>query len=63
MATTWEISFKAIKTDNKASAELLLLCSFLHNEDITEEMLRRGKELDNEGKSDSRFANCLVLTL
>lgn len=48
--TTWEISYQAILSKNKQSAELLLLCSFLHNEDIWEEMLRRGKNLEVNGK-------------
>lgn len=48
--TTWEISFKEIEAKNKKSAELLLLCSFLHNEDIWEEMLRRGQELEKDGE-------------
>lgn len=47
--TTWEISFQAIEEKNKKSAELLLLCSFLHNEDIWEEMLRRGQKLTKNG--------------
>lgn len=48
--TTWEISFQEIEAKNKESAELLLLCSFLHNEDIWEEMLRRGQKLGKDGK-------------
>lgn len=48
--TTWEISFREIEAKSKASAELLLLCSFLHNEDIWEEMLRRGQRLGKDGK-------------
>lgn len=47
--TTWEISFQAIGEKNQESAELLLLCSFLHNEDIWEEMLRRGQKLPKNG--------------
>lgn len=47
--TTWEISFQAIEEKNKESAELLSLCSFLHNEDIWEEMLRRGQRLTKNG--------------
>ncbi|KAF8252047.1 hypothetical protein K440DRAFT_658315 [Wilcoxina mikolae CBS 423.85] len=40
--TTWNISFEAIKTQSPKAAELLLLCSFLSNEDIWDGMLRRG---------------------
>lgn len=48
--TTWEISFQEIEGNNKESAELLLLCSFLHNEDIWEKMLLRGQKLEMDGK-------------
>lgn len=48
--TTWEISFQEIEAKNKKSAELLLLCSFLHNEDIWEEMLRHGLKHEKDGK-------------
>lgn len=48
--TTWEISFEEIKAKNEEAAELLLLCSFLHNEDIWEEMLRRGQGLEEDGR-------------
>lgn len=48
--TTWEISFNSIMVENKASAHLLLLCSFLHNEDIKDKILRRGLELEENGK-------------
>jgi hypothetical protein len=40
--TTWEISFAAIKDKHEEAATLLLLCSFLANEDITEEFIQRG---------------------
>lgn len=50
MFTTWEISFQAIKAENEAAADLLLLCSFLSNEDIWEEMLRRGQNLEEDGR-------------
>lgn len=48
--TTWEISFQEIEAKNKESAELLLLCSFIHNEDIWEKMLLRGQGLELDGK-------------
>lgn len=51
--TTWEISFQKIESENKEAAELLLLCSFLHNEDIWEEMLRRGQNLGEDGRLNS----------
>lgn len=48
--TTWEISFAAIKSENAEAADFLLLCSFLSNERIWEDMLRRGKQLEEDGK-------------
>lgn len=51
--TTWEISFQAIKEKNNDAAELLSLCSFFSNDDIGEDMLRRGKELEEDGTSRS----------
>lgn len=33
--TTWEISFEAIQKKDPQAAELLLLCSFLFNDDIS----------------------------
>lgn len=47
--TTWEISFQAIKSENEEAADFLLLCSFLSNESIWEDMLRRGKQLEEDG--------------
>jgi hypothetical protein len=50
--TTWEISFKTVQDASPTSAELLLICSFLSNEDIWEDLIRRGsKSLDN-GEAD-----------
>ena len=47
MVTTWEISFEAIQAEDPRAARLLLLCSFLNNEDIDADFLSRGlsKEL------------------
>lgn len=36
--TTWEISFKAIENENPKAADILLLSSFMSNEDIKEEI-------------------------
>ena len=41
---TLELSFDAIQKQNPRAAELLLLCGFMDNEDIPEELLRRGME-------------------
>jgi hypothetical protein len=40
--TTWEISFKAVANENVKAAELMILCSFLSNDDISIDMLSRG---------------------
>jgi hypothetical protein len=53
--TTWEISFKAIRDVNPKSAELLVVCSFLSNEDIWEDLLQRGSKSLNNGKADGEF--------
>lgn len=47
--TTWEISFQAIKEEDEEAADLLLLCAFLSNDDIREDLLRRGKRLGENG--------------
>ncbi|RPB23405.1 hypothetical protein L211DRAFT_825248 [Terfezia boudieri ATCC MYA-4762] len=46
---TWEISFNAIQETNPESAKLLLICGFLNNEDISEELLKRGMNLELHG--------------
>lgn len=48
--TTWEISFQAIEEENKDAAKLLLLCSFLSNNDIWYDMLCYGLEDSMDGK-------------
>ena len=46
---TWELSFEAIEKQNPKAAELLLICGYLNNEDICEELLRKGMKLDSVG--------------
>ena len=46
---TWEISFNAIQNNNPNAAKLLLICGFLNNEDICEELLKRGMKLKTPG--------------
>jgi len=46
---TWEISFKAIQVKSPKAAELVLVCGFFAHEDIQEELLRRGLNLDKHG--------------
>ncbi|KAF8474189.1 P-loop containing nucleoside triphosphate hydrolase protein [Kalaharituber pfeilii] len=41
----WDLSFRAIQSQNSEAAELLLLCGFFDNNDICEDMLRRGMKL------------------
>jgi len=46
---TLELSFNAIQNQNPRAGELLLLCGFMDNEDIPEELLRRGMKLSADG--------------
>ena len=48
---TWEISFNAIQQKRPEAANLLLICGFLNNEDICEELLKRGMKLESHGMS------------
>ncbi|KAF8477588.1 P-loop containing nucleoside triphosphate hydrolase protein [Kalaharituber pfeilii] len=41
----WDLSFNAIQSQNPKAAGLLLLCGFFDNNDICEELLRRGMKL------------------
>ena len=43
---TWEISFNAIQQKSPEAAKLLLICGFLNNEDIWEELLKRVMKLE-----------------
>ncbi|KAF8446937.1 P-loop containing nucleoside triphosphate hydrolase protein [Terfezia claveryi] len=43
---TWEISFNTIQQKSPEAAKLLLICGFLNNEDISEELLKRGMNLE-----------------
>jgi hypothetical protein len=52
--TTWEISFKAVQDEDPQAAKLLLLCSFLANDDISTDLLYRGLPgVFSEGKARS----------
>ena len=42
VVTTWEISFEAIQSEDPEAAQILLLCSFLSNDDINPGFLSRG---------------------
>ncbi|KAF8474179.1 hypothetical protein BDZ91DRAFT_845551 [Kalaharituber pfeilii] len=55
---TWELSFDAIKNQNPKAAELLSLCAFLDNNDISEEFLRRGMKL---ATNDTSLADSIHL--
>jgi hypothetical protein len=62
--TTWEISFASL---SRPAKELLLLCGFLSNEDIPEELFNLDSEARfdwmGEGKTISSVYWLLVLTL
>ncbi|KAF8474187.1 P-loop containing nucleoside triphosphate hydrolase protein [Kalaharituber pfeilii] len=47
----WDLSFRAIQSQNSEAAELLLLCGFFDNNDICEDMLRRGMKLPMDDTS------------
>ena len=49
VSATWEISFNAIQEKSPNAAKLLLICGFLNNEDICEELLKRGMKLKVHG--------------
>ena len=57
---TLEVSFDAIQNQNPGAAELLLLCGFMDNEDISEELLRRGMGL-SAGGMQSTFQHMTYL--
>ena len=44
VATTWNISFQAVRTKSMAGADLLVLCSFLAPDDIPRSMIAAGAE-------------------
>ena len=46
---TWEISFNVIQGKSPEAAKLLLICGFLNNDDICEELLKRGMKLETHG--------------
>jgi len=59
---TWEISFKAIQQKSPNAAKLLLICGFFNNEDICEELLKRGMRLETHGMCRFYFILfCFVL--
>ena len=44
VATTWNISFQAVKAKSQAGADLLVLCSFLAPDDIPRSLIAGGAE-------------------
>ncbi len=44
VATTWDLSFQAVKAKSPAGADLLVLCSFLAPDDIPRSMIAAGAE-------------------
>ncbi|OCL01786.1 hypothetical protein AOQ84DRAFT_206150 [Glonium stellatum] len=66
VVTTWEISFEAIRKRDPVAAFLLLLCSFLSNNEISVDFLRRGMVVPPleftylaERSTDSNIVNTL----
>ncbi|KAF8454700.1 P-loop containing nucleoside triphosphate hydrolase protein [Kalaharituber pfeilii] len=55
---TWELSFNAIKNQNPKAMELLSLCAFLDNNNISEEFLKRGMNL---ATNDTSLADSIHL--
>ncbi|KAF8446930.1 hypothetical protein BGX38DRAFT_1093717 [Terfezia claveryi] len=53
---TWEISFNTIQQKSPKAAKLLLICGFLNNEDISEELLKRGMHLGPHGMNHLKHA-------
>ncbi|KAL7275547.1 hypothetical protein RUND412_001506 [Rhizina undulata] len=63
--TTWELSFQEL---SKEARELLHICAFLSNEDIPEELFRRGKSavswiMEDEKKLDSAIRSLFTFSL
>ena len=46
---TWEVSFNAIQQKTPNAARLLLICGFLNNADIWEDLLKCGMKLETHG--------------
>ncbi|RPB19149.1 hypothetical protein L211DRAFT_814727 [Terfezia boudieri ATCC MYA-4762] len=46
---TWEISFNTIQQKSPKAAKLLSICGFFNNEAISEELLKRGMNLEPHG--------------
>ena len=42
VATTWSLAFASVEQANRAAADLLRVCAFLHPDAIPEDLLRRG---------------------
>ena len=49
VSASWEMSFEALQQQAPKAADLLSICGFLDNEDICEEFLQRGMEIENDG--------------
>ncbi|KAL7265878.1 hypothetical protein RUND412_011594, partial [Rhizina undulata] len=63
--TTWELSFEELNDDAR---HLLHICAFLSNEDIPEELFRRGKKavnwmMEDEDRLDDAIESLLTLSL
>lgn len=46
----WELSFEAIIKENPRASNLLLICGFLGNDDLCDDLLCRGLGLPEDGR-------------
>ena len=50
VSASWEMSFEVLQQRFPKAIDLLSICGFLDNEDISEEFLRRGMKIENNGE-------------
>ena len=49
VSASWEMSFNVLEQRAPKATDLLSICGFLDNEDICEEFLRRGMNIEDNG--------------
>ena len=70
VATTWEVSFEAVQKKDPAAAELLLMCSFINNQDIPEELFNSDANIEGDNtpsncahsQAEDPGTSCTILT-
>ena len=55
---SWEMSLEVIRQRTPKAADLLSICGFLDHDDISEEFLRRGMGLENNGRYSFSIPPC-----